>query len=295
MKPGIEQKAEFGEASLQMNSFTVFKLPTKRPFNWRLLWILVSLQLAGNLASIPLLRFSAQQVESLNDWIFWTTLSVPVIGIGIKLGGQIGLGTPLLEGLLSGHKLSAWLRSAVGLALIITMIASIPLLLVNRNIDPAGYPAAWMLILASIDAGVQEEIFSRLFLMTLIAWAGSLIWRDSDGRPAPGVMWFAVGLSGFIFGLGHIDNVPITLENSSSLVTVFLLSALLGGVFGWLYWHLGLESAIGAHFMVDAMYSGIVIPAYLSHNFWVHAVTIGGLILLTMVSLRLLRVQSPVT
>jgi hypothetical protein len=30
-----------------------YHLPTKRPFSWRALWILVVLQLLGNLLSIP--------------------------------------------------------------------------------------------------------------------------------------------------------------------------------------------------------------------------------------------------
>ncbi|NIS81025.1 MAG: CPBP family intramembrane metalloprotease, partial [Anaerolineales bacterium] len=124
----------------------------------------------------------------------------------------------------------------------------------------------WMLVLASVRAGVYEEIVMRLFLMTILAGLGGLVQREEDGRPSPKAMWCAVILSGFLFGYGHIDQVVPTPEIFGALILILLLNTMFGIVFGWLYWKQGLESAILAHFMVDAVGSGIVIPAYLSNN-----------------------------
>jgi len=94
-------------------------------------------------------------------------------------------------------------------------------------------------------------------------------------------------------GISHIDDVVSTPENSARLLVFSLVSTILGIVFGWLFWKHGLESAILAHFMVDAVNSGIVIPAYLSYNVWVYTVTICGLLLAGFAARRLLRGHLP--
>lgn len=270
-----------------MNIETV-SLPTKRPFNWRALWILVVLQLLGNLAAIPFLRATNRPVEPVSAWVLWTAVSVPIIGIGLYLAGRIGLGVPLVEGQLEGKEALDWARSVFALSLIVAIAGSVPFLLVNLNVDPETLPPSWTLFLASVRAGVREEIFMRLFLMTIFAWLAGLLQREQDGRPGPRAMWFAVILSAFLFGLDHIDEVVATPEIYGALVNLFLVTTIFGIVFGWLYWKQGLESAILAHFMVDAVGSGIVVPAYLSKDpLLCVAVTI-GLILAMVVSLRAL-------
>lgn len=272
---------------IQMNIETV-SLPTRRPFSWRALWILVVLQLLGNLAAIPLLRATNKLVEPVSAWILWTAISVPIIGIGLYLAGRIGLGVPFVEGQLKGGEISDWAGRVFALSLIVAIAGSLPFLLVNVNVNPEGYPASWMLVLASVKAGVREEIFMRLFLMTILAWLGGLVQREADGRPSPTVMWCAVILSGFLFGLGHIDEVVPTPEIYGALVLILLVTTMFGIVFGWLYWKQGLESAILAHFMVDAVGSGIVVPAILSKNPLVVLAAAIGLILAVVISWRAL-------
>ena len=168
-------------------------------------------------------------------------------------------------------------------------------MLVNLNVDPEALPPSWIMILASVRAGVREEIFMRLFLMTIFAWLAGLLQREQDGRPGPRAMWFAVILSAFLFGLDHIDDVVATPEIYGALVNLFLVTTMFGIVFGWLYWKQGLESAILAHFMVDAVGSGIVVPAYLSKDpLLCVAVTIAS-ILAMVVSCRALSRRAVVT
>ena len=266
---------------------TVF-LPTRRRFSWRTLWILVVLLLLGHLAAIPFLQATNRLVEPISDWILWTVVSVPVIGIGLYLAGRIGLGVPFIEGQLKGGEISDWARRVFALSLIVAIVGSLPFLLVNLDLEPEAYPGSWIMVLASMRAGVREEIFMRLFLMTILAGLGGLVQREEDGRPSPTVMWCAVILSGFLFGYDHIDQVVPTPEICGELMLILLLNTMFGIVFGWLYWKQGLESAILAHFMVDAVGCGIVVPAYLSNNPLVCVTVTLGLILVAVISWRAL-------
>ena len=266
-------------------------LPTRRPFSWRALWILVLLLLLGNLASVPLLQATGNVVEPISAWVLWTAVSVPIIGIGLYLAGRIGLGAPFVEGQFKGRKLSGWAGRALALSLLVAIFGCVPFLLVNLDVNPAGYPASWMLVLSSVQAGVREEIFMRLFVMTLLAWLGGFVQQDADGRPSPVVMWSAVVISGFIFGWAHIDEVVPAPDIYGALAGIMLVNTMFGIVFGWLYWKQGLESAILAHFLVDAVGSGIVVPAYLKSNPLVFAAVA---IILALVVVICWRVLNPI-
>ena len=112
-----------------MNLETV-SLPIRRPFRWRALWILVGLQLLGNLAAVPLLLATNRLVEPVSDWILWTAVSVPIIGIGLYLAGRIGLGAPFIEGQLKREEISGWAESVFALTLIVAIVGSLPFLVV---------------------------------------------------------------------------------------------------------------------------------------------------------------------
>lgn len=77
-----------------------FSLPIKRPFRWRALWILVVLLILANLAAIPLLRATNAPIEPVWQWGVYTAVTAVLIGLGLYLGSRIGLGAPLIEGLL---------------------------------------------------------------------------------------------------------------------------------------------------------------------------------------------------
>jgi hypothetical protein len=263
-------------------------LPAKRPFSWRALVILVALQFVGNLASIPLLRATGRPVEPPTAWLLWTAVSIPIIGLALFLGARTGLGAPLLEGQLKAGKVGSWGRRVLALSLLLAIGGSLPFLLVNLTIEPERYPGAWRLILASVDAGVQEENFMRLFLMTLFVWLGHLVWRDEDGRPTRQVFWSAILLSGVLFGWDHVDDHVASLGLRGELLTILVLNTIFGILFGWLYWRLGLECAILAHFLVDAIGSGLVLPTYLSGNPWFGAIVALGLLCAAGLCLHLL-------
>jgi hypothetical protein len=263
-------------------------LPTKRSFSWQTLVFLVVLQFLGNLGAIPFLRATNRPVEPVSAWILWTAVSVPIIGIGLYLAGRVGLGAPFVEGQLKRGERWGWAARVLALSLLVAIAGSLPFLLLNLNVDPESYPALWTLFLASVRAGVREEIFNRLFLMTLLAWLGSLVQREQDGRPSRRIMWCAVILAGLLFGWAHVDEVVLARGFDGAVLALMLVNTVFGIVFGWLYWKQGLESAILAHFFVDAVGSCIVVPAYLSNNPWVGVPITIGLLLAAVGSWRAL-------
>ena len=61
--------------------------------------LLVILHLLGNLAVIPLHQ-STGVSEPFSVWIIWTLVSVPFIWLAMQLSTRVGLGTPIIEGVL---------------------------------------------------------------------------------------------------------------------------------------------------------------------------------------------------
>jgi membrane protease YdiL (CAAX protease family) len=114
-------------------------------------------------------------------------------------------------------------------------------------------PPAWQGALVSFSAGVTEEVIFRLFLLTTLAWLGSLVFRDSEGRPNLAILWIATILVAVLFGLAHLPaamsiGIPLT---PLVIIRSIVLNGVAGIAFGWLYWTRGLESAMVAHFSTD--------------------------------------------
>jgi hypothetical protein len=159
------------------------------------------------------------------------------------------------------------------------------------NPNPERYPQSWRLILASVKAGIVEEIFSQLFLVSLFVWLGSLVSRDVDGRPSRLVFWVSIILAGLLFGWAHVDDrLPIQGATMGALVSIFSLNAALGILFGWFFWKFGLECAMMAHFLIDALFSALIVPAYLSKSLLVWLGVGSALLIAAVISWRILTI-----
>ena len=73
----------------------------------------------------------------------------------------------------------------------------------NISLPESIRPPAWQGFLASFNGGITEEAMLRLFMLTLLAWLGSLVSHDDQRRPSLGVLWLANILAAGLFGLGH--------------------------------------------------------------------------------------------
>ncbi|MCW4013082.1 MAG: CPBP family intramembrane metalloprotease [Candidatus Bathyarchaeota archaeon] len=239
------------------------ELPLDRETSWRTVLTLALMQLLGNLAAIPLNASSVNGVtESLFSWFFWTFASILIIWVAVFLSGKVGLGAPIIEGYLPREKRPDWIREVASFTTF-GILVTLPLYLsINMGITKTTYPPCWQLVLASIQAGVREEIFSRLLLMSLFIFVGKQLTKD-DARPNNRTIWVGTILSAAIFGLAHFDNTPYSPEILVPLLGIFTGNALLGLLFGWLYWRYGLEAAMLSHFLFDAVGSALVVPVYL--------------------------------
>jgi membrane protease YdiL (CAAX protease family) len=185
-------------------------------------------------------------------------LSAIAIALGLWLGTNLGLGAPLLQSWLAKEPGSAsrLRRSLVlgmvgglvlGAVLTLAVLLFRPLLGLGR---PGTFPHVWQAVLASIGAGINEELWFRLGFMTVLFWAGTKLFRLQRAHEA--VMWTSMILAALIFGAAHLPQLAALSGLSVSRVAYVLFVNSAGGVVcGWLYWRHGLLAAMAAHLTAD--------------------------------------------
>jgi hypothetical protein len=251
-------------------------IPTEPPgrFPWRVFWLLLVASLAGAAAVIP---FGLEVFRPLMQTAPPSPISLPLlivlgiienltllsvaIGLGLLLARKIGLGTPLLEGWLyhedagtsarDALKSGALVGIAVGIFVLILLLVSAPHL-PGLPFVSASRAALWKRLLAGFYGGIDEEILTRLFLLTFLAWLGVRIFQRQKARLSSATFWVANMIVAILFGLGHLPAASMVMHITP---TVVVLALVLNGVaaisFGYLYWKRGLEAAMIAHFCAD--------------------------------------------
>lgn len=203
---------------------------------------------------LPLPLFAA--VQAVQGFILMALLSL----VGLRMGHRVGLGSPLLQGLIlrqairwsnyrPGH--AVILGVLVGAVIIAGTLVLDPLLPTPLQplVDPGAGRSALYGLLASFYGGIFEELLLRLFLMTLLVW---LFARLSHRRPQTTAYWLAIAIAALLFGIGHLPMAAKVWELDGLVVVRTLLLNGIGGVaFGWLYWRRGIEMAMLGHFCAD--------------------------------------------
>jgi hypothetical protein len=205
--------------------------------------------------------------------------------VGLLLSARVGLGMPFIEGAVSEKPIWIRTKGVLGLCILLSIGSIILVLLIGivftalsmalqqdvldafANLDESTYPSIWKWFLVSFHAGISEEIFFRLGLMTIFVWIGNFVHREHVGRPGNLVMWVSVVAAGFSFGIAHLWGVlpvPDILILKSSVV---VQNSMIGILFGWLYWKFGLESATLTHILVDIGFYVVFIPVTRSNSF----------------------------
>jgi hypothetical protein len=183
-------------------------------------------------------------------------------GLGLLIAHHIGLGAPLLEGLLAGKNVHTQALAMLAPALIVGIASSAVLLILEitvfwprlpramRNDFPI--PSLWKRFLASFYGGIDEEILLRLFLLSLLAWLIGFAWHVPGGMPTQGALWLANIIAAVVFGLGHLPATAALVKLTPLLIwRAILLNGIVGIATGYLFWRYGLEAAILAHFSAD--------------------------------------------
>jgi hypothetical protein len=199
-------------------------------------------------------------------------LAVAVM-VGQWAAWKLGLGTPLIEALLScrptPEKTLRTLLFAFALGIVTAMaltlldrwfFASIPSvaeLIHNVDRDNAK-PNAWQGLLASFYGALDEEILMRLGLLSVLALAIRTLTRmrgrNRELALSGGVFWMANIVAAVLFGLGHLPTTAAVAPLSAALVVrAIVLNGTAGLVFGELYRRYGLEWAMTSHFGVDVV------------------------------------------
>jgi membrane protease YdiL (CAAX protease family) len=142
-----------------------------------------------------------------------------------------------------------------GVALVIGDMLFAPINGVGPMVHP-GFPVS---ILASISAGIGEEIAFRGFMFGL--WGVILNWlfKRFNGRSA--ALWIANVIAALAFGASHFGTV-LVLTGASSLaelspvlmVEIIVLNGIIGIIAGQRYMKDGLVAAVGVHFWTDIIF-----------------------------------------
>jgi hypothetical protein len=187
-----------------------------------------------------------------------TLLAAVATLLGLWLGPRVGLGAPLLAALVRGRvDRAAWGSAllvavpagAVAAGLVVALdVALAPIL---PEVASGGPVPLAMRYVASLYGAVNEELLLRLGLLTTVAWALARATRADAplGRP---LLWVATLVAAVGFGAAHLPAVAAAVPLDAVVVARTIgLNALLGALFGWLYWSRGLGAAMAAHLVAD--------------------------------------------
>lgn len=245
-------------------------LETPRGYPWRELWALVGAGLISALLVLPYqlallptppipvpLLVAAAAAQS-------AILLTIAVGIGLAAARATGLGAPLVEAwLYAGDPRRALRRLGLPLAIALGIGSAAVVLILElalfRPLLPelasltARTPERWQAVLASFYGGIGEELLTRLFLVSALAWLLRRVLRGA------GAFWLAIALAAVLFGLGHLPATAALVPLSAGVVArAVVLNGIPGAVFGWLYWRRGLEAAMVAHFSADLVLHVVV-------------------------------------
>jgi hypothetical protein len=145
----------------------------------------------------------------------------------------------------------------LGMAVVLAIVDHFVEPMMPKLRRPLPTPPAWTGLLASVGAGIQEEIWLRLGFMTFLVWLGTRIVRRPT--PASGIVWIGNVLAAILFGALHLPQAFVLVGINATLVAFTLLgNGVPGIVFGWLYWRHGLVPAMVSHFAADLLQKGVL-------------------------------------
>ena len=152
----------------------------------------------------------------------------------------------------------ALVGAAVGIAIIIGDLIFAPI----NGLGHFPHPPFPTSIVASITAGIGEEIMFRLFFITLWTWVVSKI--ILRGRWQNPVYWVVSIFSAVTFGLGHLPSI-MYLEGWTSMsqvspvliVELILLNGILSIAAAYYFKKYGFLAPVGIHLWADIVWHAI--------------------------------------
>jgi len=152
-----------------------------------------------------------------------------------------------------------WIPLLVGLACGVLLVLGDMLFTPINDFGRFPHPGFPVSILASLSAGIGEEIAFRGFVFGLWALILSWIFKRFDGRRA--ALWIANLIAALAFGAGHLGSAMLLTGASSIadlspilLLEVFTLNGIVGLAAGERYMKDGFVAAAGVHFWTDVVF-----------------------------------------
>ena len=247
----------------------------KNLIHWKSFFVLLTVCVITSILVIPYsLELTAVGVEIsalilLLAAVQNLVLFSAAVFFGLLLSKPIGMGAPIVRGVLDGENQTKAFKSIIvpsvcwglfaGMAIV---VSSLPFntLIPELQLLEVSVPA-WKAFLASFYGGIAEEVLLRLFLVSLFVWISGKIKKTPEGKPTALGIWLSIILAAVVFGLGHLPaTARITPLTGLVVIRAVVLNGIGGVVFGGLYWKKGLESAMIAHFSADIVLH-IITPA----------------------------------
>ena len=148
-----------------------------------------------------------------------------------------------------------WIGLGCGVFVVVGDLLFAPVNGIGRFPHP-GFPVS---ILASLSAGIGEEILFRGFVFGLWGLLLNWLFKRFNGRSA--ALWTANVIAALAFGAGHLGTL-LVLTGAASLselspvllAEVFILNGAIGLIAGQRYMKDGLLAATGVHFWSDVVF-----------------------------------------
>ncbi len=235
---------------------------------------LLGLALVGDLAVLPY-SFNLMQenlskaklprpVLALISFFQTAVLMAIAVFVGLLAARPVGLDAPYIQALLSGKSVEPSFLSLLPVSIGLGILSFAVMAFFERFVFAPHVPPAlrnsdvkakpWMRFLASFYGGIDEEILTRLLLVSGFAWILGRVWQNGSALPAAGAFWLAILLAAILFGLGHLPATRAITPLTPMLVfRAIVLNGVPGIACGWLFWKYGLETAMMAHFSADIL------------------------------------------
>ena len=251
----------------------------RRP-GWTVFGVLMAASVAGSAAVVPyamglLGQGGGPEIPAptllIAQVVQGILLTAVAAGLGLWLGPKVGLGAPELRAVVAGED-GAWRRVRAGLPFaaglgVASAVVFVALSAASAPLMPPSFvesmsglvmPSAWQGLLASFGAGINEEIWLRLGLITALVFVGAKLLGRGE-RPGAGVVWAAIFLATLAFGAMHLPQMALLGGGLTAFSVAFVLlgNGFIGAVFGWLYWRRGLVAAMAAHVAFDVVTKAI--------------------------------------
>ncbi|MEE8419504.1 MAG: CPBP family glutamic-type intramembrane protease [Dehalococcoidales bacterium] len=177
--------------------------------------------------------------------------------LGLKLGPKIGF-TDLWDPTVSNRQ-RFLIPALVGAGLGLFLIIADAVFSQFHTLGPLPHPPFPASIVASLAAGIGEEVLFRLFFISLWVWVISRL--ILKGRWQNRIFWIITGLSALAFSLGHIPSAMIIfgLDSVSEippaiLAEMLLLNGTVSVVAAYYFRKFGFLAPVGIHFWTDVVW-----------------------------------------